>query len=186
MALVNKEMAGGRSFGRSFWACCAAVGVESPAGGKVGGCAEPAGREEDVGALHDRPARQGLLSHFTTRSLGSLTAWQMLAADIQQEMQAAAASIRRASQARSSQHGRGSQHVRPSLVADDAHDAAPRKALGRCKEEDEYQLISEIGRGAFGAAWKARRRVDQSLVCIKRIGHTDRQMVRACIEAGRL
>jgi hypothetical protein len=182
--------------------CCAVFGAQSSAGSNPTGDPGSDADEEDGGrhrgcALQESELNAGCegqdllspLPHFASRSMGSLTAWQMLAADVQQEMEEAAASEQRAS------HARSSQHVRPSMVMSD--DAVPRgnEAPGVFKDEAdllaEYQLLSEIGRGAFGAAWKARRRADQSLVCIKvldtqRMGHAERQMVMGCVGAGRL
>lgn len=49
--------------------------------------------------------------------------------------------------------------------------------------EREYELLGELGRGAFGSALKARRRADGCLVCLKALdwqsmGASERRMVR--------
>lgn len=48
--------------------------------------------------------------------------------------------------------------------------------------EREYEVLGELGRGAFGSALKARRRADGCLVCLKALdwqnmGASERRMV---------
>ncbi|PRW58940.1 serine threonine- kinase Nek1 isoform X5 [Chlorella sorokiniana] len=176
------------------------------------------------------------LGNWPSRTLGSLTAWQMLAADIQREMETAATAggggSARASQlsdggrlSRCSPRDRTSQaSVDANLVmASDAaevplpgelsgqrrssanaaaadlpaHGSAASssggtvpasdgsfsgEALGSRLERD-YDVVGELGRGAFGSALKARRRANGCLVCLKALdwqsmGASERRMTR--------
>jgi len=52
----------------------------------------------------------------------------------------------------------------------------------RGRFESEYEVLGELGRGAFGCALKARQRSDGTLVCLKvlqsdRMGASERRMV---------
>ena len=52
------------------------------------------------------------------------------------------------------------------------HNGVPLTLLTCCptrsgRLEREYEVLGELGRGAFGSALKARRRADGCLVCLK-------------------
>lgn len=54
----------------------------------------------------------------------------------------------------------------------------------RSRFQQHYEVLGELGRGAFGAALKARRHRDGALVCLKvllsqSMGATERRLVRA-------
>lgn len=67
------------------------------------------------------------------------------------------------------------------------HDGVPPTLLTCCptrrgRLEREYEVLGELGRGAFGSALKARRRADGCLVCLKALawetmGASERRMV---------
>lgn len=64
-----------------------------------------------------------------------------------------------------------------------AHLPWPSLPACRSRLEQQFDLLGELGRGAFGCALKARRRSDGAVVCLKvldqsSMGATERRMVR--------
>lgn len=169
-------------------------------------------------ALGDSPSAKRA-AFAASRTLGSLTAWQLLAADIASEMDAAAAGgAGGGSSARCSQMSEGRHSERSSQVgawmADDPP-APPTDPSGQSsgssssssesrsggggdtaaaggapsRLSSRYEVLGELGRGAFGCALKARRRADGALVCIKALDassmdETERRMVRLGLRGG--
>lgn len=116
------------------------------------------------------------------RSMGSLTAWQLLAEDVAAHPPSRGAS------------GGLEQDLLPSPSS--AHTAAelilgsPDDGRGATSHRlAAYELQEEVGSGAFGTAWRALRRDDGALVCIKQLhtgsmGWRQQQAVSACGSGG--
>lgn len=71
--------------------------------------------------------------------------------------------------------------LRPVALASGPAPCAPTR---RSRLEQLYDVQGELGHGAFGSAFLARRRADGAAVCLKvldqqRMGATERRMVRA-------
>jgi hypothetical protein len=124
------------------------------------------------------------------KTCGTITGWQLLAADVQlrgSDGRASAAAAPRRPAGTLSQEiesalaqleeGRdqdGEQDAPPrcssASEAESSGDAAAAVGVGgegQGRLDAEYEVLCELGRGAFGRALKARRRADGALVCIK-------------------
>ncbi|KAL6778762.1 hypothetical protein ACKKBF_B04745 [Auxenochlorella protothecoides x Auxenochlorella symbiontica] len=98
------------------------------------------------------------------RSLGSLTAWQLLAEDVAAHPPSRGES---GGPDRSLLPSPSSAHTAAELIL-----GSPESGRGSTSHRlAAYELLEEVGSGAFGTAWRALRRGDGAAVCIKQL-HT--------------
>ncbi|KAL4859894.1 26S proteasome non-ATPase regulatory subunit 13 A [Chlorella vulgaris] len=133
-------------------------------------------------------------SAFPSRTLGSLTAWQILASDVQRGMDEAVATGKRGRNSDPFDSTTKSALKAPlrsgastsDVWLEDGISAPGAPALvkdGSRQFHRDYEVVQELGRGAFGTALMARHLVDGSLVCVKvlethSMGATERRMIR--------
>lgn len=101
-------------------------------------------------------------------SMGSLTAWQLLAAQVMAQPQASTAEgVALPSQISAGELGSPpSAHRAASLITGAASSASQMEGELRMQE---YELQEAVGQGAFGTVFRAARKHDQRTVCIKRL-----------------
>lgn len=119
-------------FVTSATAVSGAVGRQSSRGGGVSFATAPTAGTAAVGARAVSAKRAAFPSH----TLGSLTAWQMLAADVQQEMEAGAAGLGRASEGSEQRLSACSSRNRSSQVE------PAGLGMSECSEVEEGQRRS--------------------------------------------